>query len=72
MDCTGCEWVESVPGGAEGVPVLIDTRMQADWALENFDDGLGIEEICDHFFLDEDAVRGVLHFAGRRTAADAA
>jgi uncharacterized protein (DUF433 family) len=72
MDWTGCEWVESVPGRLDGTPVLLDTRMQADGVLENFDDGLSIEEICYHFFLDEDAVRGALRFAGRLTAADAA
>jgi uncharacterized protein (DUF433 family) len=47
------------------------TRMQADGVLENFDDGLSVEEICYHFFLDEYAVRGVLAFAGRLQAADA-
>ncbi len=72
MDWTGCEWVESVSERMHGVPVLVGTRMQADGVLENFDAGLSVEEICYHFFLDEDAVRGVLGFAQRLQMADAA
>lgn len=72
IDWTGCPWVEAVPARMSGVPVLLKTRMQADGVVENFDDGLSVEEICYHFFLDEDAVRGVLAYAGRLTAADAA
>jgi uncharacterized protein (DUF433 family) len=71
MDWSGCAWVESVEGRLSGVPVVMGTRMQADGVLENFDDGLSVEEICYHFFLDEYAVRGVLAFAGRLQAADA-
>jgi uncharacterized protein (DUF433 family) len=72
MDWTGCEWVESVPERMHGVPVLVGTRMQADGVLENFDAGLSVKEICYHFFLDEDAVRGVLGFAQRLQMADVA
>jgi len=72
MDWTGCAWVESVPDRLGGVPVVVHTRMQADGVIENFDDHLSVEEISYHFFLDEDAVRGVLGFAGRLQAAGAA
>ncbi len=72
MDWTGCAWVESVPDRLSGTPVVVNSRMQADGVVENFDDGLSVEEICYHFFLDEDAVRGILGFAGKLQAADAA
>jgi uncharacterized protein (DUF433 family) len=72
MDWTGCKWVESVPERLGGAPVLVNTRMQADGVLENFDAGLSVEEICYHFFLDVDTVRGVLGFAGCLQMSDAA
>ncbi len=72
MNWTKCKWVEVVPERMHGAPVLLNTRMQADGVLENFDAGLSVEEICYHFFLDEDAVRGVLGFAGRLQVSDAA
>ena len=49
MDWTGCKWVESVPERMHGVPVLINTRMQADGVVENFDAGLSAEKSATTF-----------------------
>ncbi len=65
MDWTGCKWVESVPDRMHGMPVLIDTRMDADGVVLNFGDGMSVEEIADEFGLDSAMVLGVLEFAGR-------
>ncbi len=65
MDWTGCKWVESVPDRMHGTPVLIDTRMDADGVVLNFDDGMSVEEISEEFGLEPAMVLGVLEFAGR-------
>jgi len=72
MDWTGCKWVESVADRLGGTPVLVNTRMDADGVLLNFDEGMSAEEIADEFGVDCGSVYGVLEFAGRvreRTAA---
>jgi uncharacterized protein (DUF433 family) len=48
-----------------GTPVLIDTRMDADGVVLNFDDGMSVEEISEEFGLEPAMVLGVLEFAGR-------
>lgn len=65
MDWTGCKWVEQVPERLGGVPVVVDSRMQADGVLENFDGGVTPAQIADYFDLELEKVEGVLLFAGR-------
>ncbi len=72
MDWTGCEWVESVPERMHGTPVLVDTRMDADGVVLNFDEGMTVEELADEFGVDAAKVRGVLEFAGRLSTRNAA
>lgn len=65
LDWNGCEWVESVQGRMHGTPVLVNTRMPADGVVENFDDGITVEQLVKDYGLDKQAVLGALQFAGR-------
>ncbi len=72
MNWTGCKWVESAADRLSGTPVVIDTRMDADGVVLNFDEGMSAEEIAEEFGVDHTKIYGVLEFAGRlreRTAA---
>jgi len=71
MDWNGCKWVESVPGRVHGTPVVIDSRMPADGVLENFDDGLTIEEL-EEYGITREQIIGILEFSGRLKRAHAA
>ena len=57
MDWTGCVTVERDPLKMGGVPVLRNTRMQADSVVDNFEDGMSAEEISEDFSLDLAAVK---------------
>jgi len=72
MDWNGCSWVESVPDRMHGTPVLLHSRMPADGVLENFDEGMTIDELVDDYGIDKAAVTGVLQFSGRLKQATAA
>lgn len=66
IDWTGCPAVEVVPGKVSGVPILKHTRMQADSVIENYEDGMSVQEIADEFSLSELMVREVVTFAAGR------
>ena len=66
MDWTGCAVVERDPLKLGGVPILKNTRMQADAVVENFAHGMSAEEISDDFNLDLSTVKAVLAFAAHR------
>jgi uncharacterized protein (DUF433 family) len=72
MDWNNCAWVESVPERMHGTPVLLRSRMPADGVLENFDEGMTVDELVEDYGLEKDAVVGVLQFAGRLKQATAA
>ena len=72
QDWNGCEWVESVPERMHGTPVLVNSRMPADGVIENFDEGMSVDELVEDYGLDEPAVVGVLRFARRLEQAHAA
>jgi uncharacterized protein (DUF433 family) len=72
MDWTGCAWVESMPERMHGMPVVVQTRMDADGVLVNFDEGMSASEIAEEFGVEEVKVRGVLQFAGRLAERNAA
>ena len=71
-DWNGCEWVESVPERMHGTPVVVNSRMPADGVVENFDEGMSIDELVDDYGLDKTAVLGILQFARRMERANAA
>jgi uncharacterized protein (DUF433 family) len=72
MDWNGCAWVESVPDRMHGTPVLLRTRMPADGIIENYDEGVAVDELVEDYGIDKDAVLGVLEFSGRLKQATAA
>ena len=63
MNWTGCKLVEVNPLKLSGVPIVKGTRVQADAVIENFEDGLTVEEISDEFNLDRAVVQSLLTFA---------
>ncbi len=66
IDWSDCPLVESDPEKLSGVPIVKDTRMQADSVVENFEDGSPVEEIADNFDIPEEIVRELLAYAARQ------
>jgi uncharacterized protein (DUF433 family) len=62
IDWSGCDEVEQVEGKLSGVPVLKDTRMQADLVLDNYQAGLPAEEIADLYHLKLEQVKAVIDY----------
>ncbi len=63
FDWSGCDEVEQVEGRLSGVPVLKDTRMQADLVADNYQAGLSVEEIADVYDLDPRQVKVVIDYS---------
>lgn len=63
MDWTGCPLVERDPEKLGGVPIVKDTRMQADGILENYEGGLSVEEISYQFGIPQYVIEELLAFA---------
>jgi uncharacterized protein (DUF433 family) len=66
IDWSGCPLVEVDPERLGGVPVVKDTRMQADSVVENYEDGSPVEEIADNFDIPESTVRELIAYAARQ------
>jgi uncharacterized protein (DUF433 family) len=62
LDWSGCDEVERVEGKLSGVPVLKDTRVQADLVLDNYQAGLSAEEIADIYRLKLQQVKAVIDY----------
>jgi uncharacterized protein (DUF433 family) len=62
FDWSGCDEVEQVEGRLSGVPVLKDTRMQADLVVDNYQAGLSVDEIADVYDLDPRQVKAVIDY----------
>lgn len=69
MDWTDCPLVEINPRKVSGTPVLRGTRMPADAILENYADGLGVEEIAEVFEVPADSVQALLAYAAHHKLA---
>jgi uncharacterized protein (DUF433 family) len=71
MDWTGCELVECVPGKVSGQPIVVGTRAMPDVIVEEFDDGMSVEDIWDNYpSLTPEMIRSLIAFQHRkRTAA---
>jgi uncharacterized protein (DUF433 family) len=63
FDWSGCDEVEQVEGRLSGVPVLKDTRMQADLVVDNYQAGLSVDEIADVYDLDPRQVKVVVDYS---------
>ena len=68
MDWSGCPYVEVIPGKVSGVPLVRNSRVQADAVLENYESGESVEDIAYNFDLDPDEIRAVLSYANQRIA----
>jgi uncharacterized protein (DUF433 family) len=73
MDWTGCELVEVVPGKVSGVPLVVGTRIPADFVLESYQlagsAGLVLEEFPR---LSEDTILRLVAYAVRQREVSAA
>jgi len=68
MDWSGCEFVEVIPGKVSGVPLVRNSRVQADTVLENHELGESIEDIAYNYDLQPSEIIGVLAYASARMA----
>ena len=66
MDWSGCPYVEVIPGKVSGVPLVRNSRVQADAVLENHESGESVEDIAYNFDLNPDDIRAVLAYASAR------
>ncbi len=65
-DWHGCEVVQFNSLKVSGRATVRDTRMDADGILDNFVDGLTIDEIVETYGVDRAAVEKILAFAATR------
>jgi uncharacterized protein (DUF433 family) len=62
-DWSKCSAVESVPGKVSGAWVFRGTRLPVATVLENYEDGLTVDEIIDQFDVTREQIEAVIHFA---------
>ncbi len=65
-DWRGCEAVRFDPEKLGGRATILDTRMDADGVMLNYEDGMSAEEISDAFSSDLAAVKTIIAFAVSR------
>lgn len=65
-DWHGCEAVQFNPEKLSGRATVEDTRMDADGILDNYLDGLSIEDIVDSYGVNRHAVETILAFAAAK------
>ncbi len=65
-DWRGCEAVQFNPRKLGGRATVEDTRMDADGVLDNYEDGLSVEEISESYGVNCDAVEKILEFAATK------
>ena len=68
VDWSGCDLVERVPGRVGGVPVVKNTRLQADAIVVNYAHGSPVEEVMENFDVSEEWTRGGLEDAGKQVS----
>ncbi len=66
MDWSECPYVEVIPGKVSGVPLVRNSRVQADSVLENFESGESVEDIAYNFDLSPQDIIAVLAYANER------
>ncbi len=72
MDWSECPVVEVIPGKVSGVPLVRNSRVQADAVLENYESGESVDDIAYNFELDREDIIAVLSYASQRTAVKSA
>ena len=66
VDWSDCDLVERNPLKLSGVPIVKDTRVQADSIVENYESGSPVEEIAENFRISEEIVRELLAYGALR------
>ena len=59
IDWKQCSVVEMVPGRLAGAPVLKNTRLPVEAILNNYDDGLGPQQVADTFEIAVSDVKAI-------------
>ncbi len=65
-DWYGCDAVEFDPEKLGGRATVGNTRMDADGILDNFEDGLTVDEIVESYGVSREAVEKILEFAAAK------
>jgi uncharacterized protein (DUF433 family) len=65
-DWHGCDAVEFDPEKLGGRATVGNTRMDADGILDNFEDGLTVDEIVESYGVSREAVEKILGFAAAK------
>jgi len=65
-DWHGCEAIQFNPQRLGGRATVKDTRMDADGILDNFYDGLTVDEIVESYGVNREAVEKILAFAAAK------
>ena len=66
FDWHGCEAVQFNPDKLSGRATVGATRIDADGIFLNYEDGLSVEELHQHFGSDKDAIRQIIEFGRSR------
>jgi uncharacterized protein (DUF433 family) len=66
FDWHGCSAVQFNAQKLGGRATVGGVRMLADWVMDNYDDGMTAEEICETYELDIDPVRQIIDFAASK------
>jgi len=62
IDWHGCTAVQFDPKKLGGKATVGNTRLDADTVIANYEDGMSIDELYDHFHADKDAMRTIIAF----------
>jgi uncharacterized protein (DUF433 family) len=66
IDWSRCDLVEGIPGKVSGAPLLKGTRLPVQAIVDNFADGLTVNEIASQFDAPVEQVRAILDYAERQ------
>jgi uncharacterized protein (DUF433 family) len=66
MDWSECPYVEVIPGKVSGVPLVRNSRVQADSVVENYESGESVEDIAYNFDLNPADIIALLAYANER------
>ena len=62
IDWHGCDAVQFDPEKLSGRATVGDTRLDADTLILNYEDGMSVDDLHDHFHADKNAIRSIIHF----------
>ena len=62
IDWHGCDAVQFNPERLSGKATVGDTRLDADTVILNYEDGMDVDELYDHFHADKEAMRKIIAF----------